>query len=66
MKNLILLLAGLLVVHPAIGQPTSTVTAFVNVNVVPMTTEHILLQQTVLVDGETIFLIGDVDTVPVP
>jgi imidazolonepropionase-like amidohydrolase len=66
MKNLILLLAGLLVAHPAIGQPASTVTAFVNVNVVPMTSEHILLQQTVLVDGETIFLIGDVDTVPVP
>ncbi len=40
-------------------------TAFVNVNVVPMTSETVVAAQTVLVDGRKIVTIGDVDTVPI-
>ena len=42
------------------------VTVFVNVNVVPMSTEDVQLQQTVIVVGGTISKIGHVDIVPVP
>ncbi len=40
-------------------------TAFVNVNVVPMTSETVVAAQTVLVDGCKIVTIGDVDTSPI-
>ncbi len=40
-------------------------TAFVDVNVVPMTSETVVAAQTVLVDGRKIVTIGDVDTVPI-
>ncbi|MDJ0938541.1 MAG: amidohydrolase family protein [Woeseiaceae bacterium] len=39
--------------------------AIVNVNVVPMTSETVLRGQTVLIEGETIAAIGDVDAVAV-
>lgn len=41
-------------------------TAFVNVNIVPMSSETVVSQQTVIVDGGEILLIGDVDTTPIP
>jgi len=41
-------------------------TVFVNVNVIPMTSEEVLTQQTVIVAGGVVATIGDVDTVPVP
>lgn len=41
-------------------------TVFVNVNVIPMTSEDVLSQQTVIVKGDVIATIGDVETVPVP
>jgi imidazolonepropionase-like amidohydrolase len=40
--------------------------AFVNVNVVPMDSEQVLDEQTVLVEGGRIVRIGSVDAVPVP
>jgi imidazolonepropionase-like amidohydrolase len=40
--------------------------AFINVNVVPMSSELVLRQQTVLIDGDRIVAIGDVDEVPIP
>lgn len=40
--------------------------AFVNVNVIPMDTKHILSDQTVLVRGDRILEIGPVDAVTVP
>ncbi len=40
-------------------------TAFVNVNVVPMTSETIIEAQTVLVEDRKIVTIGDVDNIPV-
>ena len=43
-----------------------TPTAFINVNVVPMSSETIAMQQTVIVDGSKILVIGDVDTTPIP
>lgn len=43
-----------------------TPTAFVNVNVVPMSSETVVTQQTVIVDGARIALVGDVDTTPIP
>jgi imidazolonepropionase-like amidohydrolase len=41
-------------------------TAFLNVNVVPMTEESVIEAQTVIVEDGRITVIGDVDTVPVP
>ena len=41
-------------------------TAIVGVNVVPMDSERVLLSQTVIVDGDHIEAIGDVDDVTVP
>lgn len=41
-------------------------TAFVNVNVVPMTSEMVIEQQTVLVDNGRIVAIGPVDDVQIP
>jgi len=42
------------------------VTVFVNVNVVPMSSEVILEQRTVVVENDKIIRIGRVDSVPVP
>lgn len=44
----------------------NVLTAFVNVNVVPMSSETIVRQQTVIVDDGKILVIGDVDTTPIP
>lgn len=41
-------------------------TAFVNVNVVPMTSETVVMQQTVVVENGHIVAIGPVDDVPIP
>mgnify|MGYP001814089953 FL=1 len=41
-------------------------TAFVNVNVVPMTSELVLIEQTVIVDNGVIVAIGSVDDVRIP
>ena len=41
-------------------------TAFVNVNVLPMTSETVIAQQTVVVDDGRIAAIGPVDEVPIP
>jgi imidazolonepropionase-like amidohydrolase len=41
-------------------------TVFVNVNVVPMTTETVIKAQTVIVDEENIVTIGPVDDTPIP
>ena len=41
-------------------------TAFVNVNLIPMTSEKVIPAQTVVIEGGIITLIGDVDSVPVP
>ena len=58
-----LALLSFLTVVPAFAD---TPTAFVNVNVVPMSSETVVLQQTVIVDGGAITLVGDVDTTPIP
>lgn len=62
MKRLISLLIVLLASQTA----TATSTAFVNVNVVPMHSETVVTQQTVIVEDGIIVEIGDVDTIPVP
>ena len=41
-------------------------TAFIRVNLVPMTGESVIENQTVLVEGTTIVGVGDSDTLPVP
>ncbi len=56
--SIALLLAQITVTHAA--------TAFVNVNVVPMTSETVLAQKSVLVEDGIIVLIGDVDGIPIP
>jgi len=62
MKRLISLFAILFVVDMA----DASSTAFVNVNIVPMTTESVVAGQTVVVVDGKIAAIGDVDKVPVP
>ncbi len=47
-------------------QQESDITAFVNVNVIPMDTEQVLENQTVIVKGDRIKAIGPVDEVAVP
>ncbi len=59
----IMLLAAALLAAPHVAADT---TAFINVNVVPMTADTVLPAQTVLVDGGIITAIGDVDDVPIP
>jgi imidazolonepropionase-like amidohydrolase len=46
--------------------PVPAPTAFINVNVLTMTDEHILSGQTVIIDGGLITEIGPVDSTPVP
>ena len=62
MKKILLSSIALLAVHCA----SAASTAFVNVNVVPMTDERVVAGQTVIVESGLITAIGDVDTVPVP
>jgi imidazolonepropionase-like amidohydrolase len=50
---------------PVLGAPTG-VTAFVDVNVVPMDTERVLRRQTVLVEGGRVAALGPSAKVPVP
>jgi imidazolonepropionase-like amidohydrolase len=70
-KRILLLLIGLFLVingmvsSHAIAQKSST-TAFVNVNVIPMDTELVLENQTVIVEGDRITAIGPVDEVAAP
>ena len=42
------------------------VTVFVNVNVIPMSVDVVLKQQTVVIENDTIVQMGHVDSVPVP
>jgi len=62
MTRWILFLIAAIAAHSAVAGTT----AFVNVNVIPMTTETVVTQQTVIVEGGAVATIGDVDTVPVP
>jgi imidazolonepropionase-like amidohydrolase len=48
------------------GTAAADVTAFVNVNVLPMSAERVIAQQTVIVRDGVIRTIGNVDEVPVP
>ena len=57
------LLVALLAGAPAFATET---TAFINVNVVPMDTERVVAQQTVVVRDGLIDAIGPVDDVPIP
>lgn len=62
MKRLFLLYVGLFAVDVA----SAASTAFINVNVIPMTTEIVVTGQTVIVEDGIIVTIGDVDGLPVP
>jgi imidazolonepropionase-like amidohydrolase len=59
----LLVTALLLLCGPVVA---ADATAFVNVNVVPMSADTVLRQQTVVVTGGTIAAIGPVDEVPIP
>ena len=50
------------VADAAVAEPV----AFINANAIPMTTETVVKQQTVIVENGRIVTIDDVDTVPVP
>ena len=62
MRPFLLALATLLITAPGLADTT----AFVNVNVIPMTSEKVIPAQTVVIEGGIITAIGDVDSVPVP
>jgi len=62
MKRIILLAALFLVIDVATAAPT----AFLNVNVIPMTQDRVVEAQTVIVEDGIITAIGDVDGVPLP
>jgi imidazolonepropionase-like amidohydrolase len=66
MKQLISHTVVLLVVHSFLAQSVAATTVFVNVNVVPMTSETVVARQTVVVENGVVVVIGDVDNVPVP
>ncbi|MDX1521917.1 MAG: hypothetical protein R3264_09845, partial [Anaerolineae bacterium] len=65
-----LLLLILLIGQPEVGTPVLAqapqTTAFVNVNVIPMDTERVLENQTVIVEGDRITAIGPAAEVAVP
>lgn len=56
----------LLLLSIAAAGAAADTTAFLNVNVIPMTEEAVIEQQTVIVSDGTIAAIGKVDEVPVP
>ena len=62
MKRLLLLIACLPVTFAFADQTT----AFVNVNLVPMSSETAIAQQTVVVAGNSIVAVGHVDDTPIP
>ena len=53
---------ALLIAQPLFAETT----AFVNVNVLPMSSESLLTAQTVIVEDGVIRTMGDVDTIPIP
>ena len=62
MRRHIALIIALLVSQAGLAQPT----AFVNVNVVPMSSEVVVEEQTVVVSEGVIVALGSVDEVPIP
>lgn len=62
MRRIIALAAALILATTAMAQPL----AIVNVNVVPMSSESVVGQQTIVVDNGVITVIGPVDDVPIP
>ena len=63
LSRIVVLIASLLYGASAAA---AGVTAFINVNVVPMATDTVLPAQTVLVEDGIISMIGDVDKVRIP
>lgn len=67
MNRIIKALLFFVLAWPATGQGVrAETTVFVNVNVIPMSSDRVLRQQTVVVDGGRITEIGDVDSIAVP
>ena len=62
MRRYLLLLMTLLFAPTLLAEPV----AFINVNVVPMSTETVIEQQTVVIEDGIIVSIGPVDDVPIP
>ena len=64
----IFLIIALLLVQWVLAQSTvfAAGTVFVNVNVLPMTSETVIEQQTVVVEDGRIVAIGPTDEVPIP
>ena len=61
-KSWVSIFAAAFAAQPLLAETT----AFVNVNVLPMSSESLLAAQTVLVEDGVIRTIGDVDTIPIP
>ena len=63
---LLIVLNGTYSPHRVFAQEPKTTTAFVNVKAIPMDTERVLENQTVIVEGDRITTIGPADEVTVP
>lgn len=61
----ILVLTMMLVISPALAQGNDVI-AFINVNVIPMDSEQVLENHTVLVQGDRITAIGSTDEINIP
>jgi len=62
LRQYLILIAAFMVAPAGVAAPT----AIVNVNVVPMTSDTVLEQQTVVVNDGVIAVLGSVDAVPIP
>jgi imidazolonepropionase-like amidohydrolase len=64
LTGLFLVTSGIVPEHAVAQKPS--ITAFVHVNVIPMDTERVLNNQTVIVNGDRIIALGPMDEVAVP
>lgn len=61
-----LLLSLIIILLSSCGQNTQTMIAFTHVNLIPMTSERVISDQTVLISGSKIAAIGDTDELRIP
>ncbi len=64
LRWLVLALAGL--IFSSCDQRTDVTIAFTHVNLIPMMSENVIENQTVLIAGSTIIAIGDFSEIPIP
>jgi imidazolonepropionase-like amidohydrolase len=66
MKKLILLFISLILTACSSDPSQDTITVFTNVNVIPMDSEQVLMDQTVIIDGDRIVDVVPSDEITLP